>query len=70
MATISTTTVIGAMYQLKTAYGRWASAQEIADYLEVDRRVIAPLLAGLRDRRVFRDRQRDGRKVWMPWEAT
>ena len=70
MATIGSSSVMGAVYTLHRRLGRWPSAKEIAGYLEVDRTAVAPLLADLRDRRLFRDRQRSGIKVWMPWEES
>ena len=70
MATITSLTVIDALYVLNRRRGRWPTSQEIADYLEVDRGVIAPLLRELNDHRMFRSRQRRGRKVWMPWGAS
>lgn len=68
-AKIGTRTVIDALYVLNRRYGRWPTSQEIADYLEVDRAVVVPHLRELNDRRMFRSRQRQGRKVWQPWEA-
>lgn len=69
MATINSRTVIGAIYQLNQRHRRWPTSAEIASYLEVDRREVVPLLRELNDSRLFRSRQRDRRKVWMPWET-
>jgi len=66
---LSTTRVMSAIYECKGRLGRWATSAEIASYLEVPVKDVRPLLAELRVKRLFRDRQRDNRKVWMPWGA-
>lgn len=75
--TINTRTVISAVWQLGYRHGasvgdhrsRWPTETEIAEYLNVDVAIVRPLLRELRDNRLFRDRRRQGRRVWMPWEA-
>lgn len=66
---ITASTVMSAIHELYRSTAHWPTADDIAGYLEVDRAVITPLLRELRDRRLYRSRQRNRRKVWMPWEA-
>lgn len=63
---ISTASVIGAAYEAHRR-GRWPTIEEIADYLETDAETVRALLLDARRRRLFRDRRRDGKRVWMPW---
>lgn len=66
---IRTTTVIAAIYHLGRR-GQWPTSPEIATYLVCDIAEVRPALRELHEGRLFRPRQRAGRKVWMPWEAT
>lgn len=66
MSEITTTRVISAIYDLRRA-GRWPTIDELAKHLEVHDSEIKGALGKLRGARLFRSRQRGGRKVWMPW---
>lgn len=67
MATIRAAAVISAVYALHERHGDWPTAEAIADYLEVNVRLVLPHLHGLKDERIFRDRRRRGKRAWMPW---
>lgn len=49
------------------ARGSWPTPTEIADHLEADEKAVRTQLRELRTERLFRDRRRNGRTVWMPW---
>jgi DNA-directed RNA polymerase specialized sigma subunit len=61
--------VMRAIYDLEKRLGRWPTAQEIAEYLKVAREEVRPILGDLHNARLFKERQRNGRKVWLPWSA-
>lgn len=69
-ADISSQRVIGAVYELASRQSRWPTLTEIAAYLQCKPDVVADHLNTLKRKRLFRDRQRDRRRVWMPWEQT
>lgn len=61
--------VIGAIYELAGRHnGRWPTMLEIADYLEEPPHLIGEHLQHLKRTKLFRDRWRQKRNVWMPWE--
>lgn len=60
--------VISAVWQLYDRHGEWRTSADIAKYLEHDEKIVRRALSQLKAKRIFRDRQRSGRKVWMPWE--
>ena len=66
---ISTSTVVRAAYELHTRFGHWPSSGDLAEYLQAKEGTVRARLLELRRARLFRDRQRDGRRVWMPWGA-
>lgn len=67
-ANIDSRTVMNAIWRLHDRARRWPTVAEIADYLEVDEKIVRPLLRELKSARLYRDRQRDNRRVWMPWD--
>lgn len=62
--------VIQALYDLHERHGRWPTAGDVAAYLELDEHAARRALLSLRRARIFRDRQREGVRVWMPWRET
>lgn len=61
--------VIRAIYDLGDRYSpTWPTAARIASFLEVDEEDVRACLRDLRSRRLFRDRRRKGKTVWVPWE--
>jgi hypothetical protein len=65
---INRNTVITAVLALHGQTGQWPTRDEIAAYLEVQISVVKSLLLQLRQKRLFRDRVRDGATRWMPWD--
>lgn len=63
---ISAGTVIRAIRDLGDR-GTWPTPAEIASYLEADEETVRAHLRELRRQRLFVDRTRDRRRVWMPW---
>jgi DNA-directed RNA polymerase specialized sigma subunit len=65
---INTRTVMTAIRALHERTGKWPTRDEIAAYLEVQISVVKSLLLQLRQKRLFRDRVREGATRWMPWD--
>lgn len=59
--------VLRAIYELHERSAEWPTHQEIAAYLDADRRAVKFALLVLQDQRLFRERQRQRKKRWMPW---
>lgn len=66
-ADINTRTVIGAVHELERRNG-WPTAGNIAEYLQAPVNEVLHHLRTLRRQRILDDRQRAGKRVWMPWE--
>lgn len=67
---ITTTAVMHAVYTLgRNRHPTWPTAQEIADWLEAPEPEVLGILRDLKGQRLFRDRTRQKRRVWMPWDA-
>lgn len=62
---ISSHAVMRAVYDLGRS--KWPTAPEIAAYLETDETEVRAKLLDLKRQRIFRDRRRHNRRVWMPW---
>lgn len=58
--------VIRAVHHLHGS-GRWPTVDEIAAHLETSNSAVTTALRELKRRRIFRDRTREKRRVWMPW---
>lgn len=67
-ADIEGSTVIRAIHELQRRTTEWPTAEGIADFLEVPVADVRRHLQTLRRKRIFDDRQRRGKRVWMPWE--
>lgn len=65
---LTTASVIRAIYDLGDRHGgRWPTVPDIAGYLRSDEPEVRACLRELRAQRLFTDRRRKGRTVWMPW---
>lgn len=67
-AEISAAAVIRAINDLG-ARGAWPTPAEIADYLKAGEDEVRLHLRQLRSQRLYIDRSRNRRRVWMPWSA-
>jgi DNA-binding XRE family transcriptional regulator len=68
MAEISTRTVMTAVFTLHDRdRPNWPTAERVAEYLRVSTDDVLPLLRELKRKRIFMDRQRRGKRVWMSW---
>lgn len=65
---ITAATVIRAINDLGSR-GSWPTPAEIADYLKADEDDVRLHLRQLRSQRLYVDRSRNRRRVWMPWSA-
>lgn len=66
---ITPSTVITAIWDLHRRTGKWPTRDEIAAHLEVQISIVKSLLLQLRQKRLYRDRVREGATRWMPWNT-
>ena len=64
---ISAKTVIRAIGDLTDRTGQGPTTEDLAKYLECAAGDLRPALLSLRSQRIYRQRQRQGRKVWLRW---
>jgi hypothetical protein len=69
-ADVGSHAVIRAVHTLHSRTGNWPTLADVADYLETTEEDARRCLLELRRSRLFRDRQRGGKRVWMPWSES
>lgn len=66
VSSVSNAAVIRAVYHHSH---RWATTDELADHLRAEPDAVAKVLRDLQRSRLLACRQRDNRRVWMPWDT-